>query len=309
MASNKEKLVLRVNELFHDISKNDYDNKTNLDMLAKEADRWARAGNFLQYKKPVLLLDIGTGAGFVPLVICRFLKESDRFICSDISQEMLKLAEKKLKKKKFRCKFRFLKLEKHIPLRDNSIDIVTINSVLHHIPDTEYFLNEVDRVLKKDGIIIIGHEPNVRFARNKKLVYVNHLFSLIFTPKQALKFISVKLGIFDILHQLSGFVNGKRRRLIDDRDIVAKNISEILKKENLIKRELSIGEIMSLVDYKTSGFDPFNLISGYKILHIETYHHMRAFEYANKKFFKKYSEKLKEKYPLDGRTFFCILKK
>ena len=66
---------------------------------------------------------------------------------------------------------------------------------------------------------------------------------------------------------------------------------------------------MSLVDYKTVGFDPFNLIPRYWVLYIETYHHLRGFEYNKEKFLRKYSESLKEKYPLDGRTFFVILKK
>lgn len=83
----------------------------------------------------------------------------------------------------------------------------------------------------------------------------------------------------------------------------------MLKGEGLIEKDLSIGKIMSLVDYKTGGFDPFLLISKYKLLHVKTYHHLRAFSYGNKKFLRKYNENLEDKYPLDGRTFMAIYRK
>lgn len=125
---------------------------------------------------------------------------------------MLNLAKNKLKKEKFKCNFKFLKLDKNIAIKSNSVNIITINSVLHHIPDTGYFINEIDRILKREGLVIIGHKPNIRFAKNKRLIYMNHLLSLIFAPKEELKFISVKLGIFDILDEFSEFISSKRKK-------------------------------------------------------------------------------------------------
>ncbi len=309
MIDKKEKLVVRVNELYHDLAKEDYDSTTNLEMFRQEKERWQKIKNLFKNKKSITVLDIGTGTGFIPLTICGFLKKSDQFICSDISQEMLNLARKKLKIEGFKCKFRFLKWSKDISMKGNSVDIVTINSVLHHIPNTKYFLNEVNRVLKKNGLVIIGHEPNIRFKENKYLTFINHLLAILFKPKEEMKYLSVKFGIYEILDQLSGIFSSKRKRIVYHREIIAKKISEVLRKEGLIEKDLSIREVMSLVDYKTIGFDPFNIIPKYRVLHIETYHHLRGFEYSNKKFLKRYSENLKEYYPLDGKTFLAIYRK
>ncbi len=312
MIDKKEKLVLRVNELYHDLAKDDYESTTNLKMFRQEKERWHKMGNFFKNKKSITILDIGTGAGFVPLTIYGFLKKSDMFICSDISKEMLNLLERKIKEEKFKCKFKFIKLNKDIPIKNNSIDIVTINSVLHHIPDTKYFLDEINKVLKKDGLVIIGHEPNIRFSRNKLLKYTNHILSSLLRPKDELKYISVKLGTYELIDRIARLFSLKRRKLIEKRTRLAAQINNELKKENLINRKLSIGEIMGLVDYKTGGFDPERLIEEYKLIHLETYNHLRGFDYSlldNNRMLGKINLYMREKYPLDGRTFLAVYKK
>ncbi len=47
-----------------------------------------------------------------------------------------------------------------IPYEDESFDIVSIGNSLHHIPDIGKMLNEIKRVLKPDGLFIIGEMYN-----------------------------------------------------------------------------------------------------------------------------------------------------
>ena len=42
-----------------------------------------------------------------------------------------------------------------LPLKSNSVDLVTIRFVIEHIKDTKAFVNEVERVLKSKGIVLI----------------------------------------------------------------------------------------------------------------------------------------------------------
>lgn len=310
---NMDALVRRVNELYHDLAKDDYESTTNLKMFRQEKERWQKIKNLLKNKKSVRILDIGTGAGFVPLTIASFLKRRDLFICSDVSKIILGLAKRKIKKEKFKCRFKYVKLySEQFPFEDKSIDIITINSVLHHIPNTELFLSEIDRTLKKDGILIIGHEPNIRFSKNKLLKYTNHILSSLLRPKDELKYISVKLGIYGLIDGIVRLFSLKRRKLTEERARLAEQISNELKKENLINKKLSIEEIMGLVDYKTEGFDSERLIEEYKLVHLETYHHLRGFDYSfldNNRLLKKINLYMREKYPLDGRTFLAIYRK
>ena len=43
---------------------------------------------------------------------------------------------------------------------DESLDTVYGHSFLHHLPDVPFYINEFKRVLKKNGTLILFHEPN-----------------------------------------------------------------------------------------------------------------------------------------------------
>ena len=47
-----------------------------------------------------------------------------------------------------------------LPFPDNYFDYVVGNSFLHHLPNVPKGLNELKRVLKKDGVLILFHEPS-----------------------------------------------------------------------------------------------------------------------------------------------------
>lgn len=46
-----------------------------------------------------------------------------------------------------------------IPIKANSIDVITGRSVLHHFPNLDTIANECLRVLRPDGEIVISNEP------------------------------------------------------------------------------------------------------------------------------------------------------
>lgn len=308
--TNEERLVRRVNELFHDYSKEEYENVTHVEMINKEKERWERLREYFEKDYPLVIADIGSGGGFVPLTISRYLKKQDKVICTDVSQEMLNNLKINLAKKKFKCRFKFLKIkDKTLPLKDNSANIITVNSVLHHIADTKFFLKEIDRILKEGGILIIGHEPNIRFRHNKYLINRSRLLRYLLKPKEEIKYFSIKFGVYKILNRIFGFVNPRRKIIIIKRDRISQKISSILKKENLIDKDLAITKVMSLVDYKTAGFDPINLMRGYKILHLETYNHLKGLDDKDIRFIKNYAAEIKKNYPFDGRTFLAVYEK
>ena len=57
-----------------------------------------------------------------------------------------------------------------IPFDDNALDAIVMMNVLHHVKDPENFLSECDRVLKKDGLIILIEPANTWFSR---IIYKN----------------------------------------------------------------------------------------------------------------------------------------
>ena len=309
--TKEERLVRRVNELFHDYTRDEYEGATHAEMIHKERERWNGLRKHFEKNKPMVILDIGSGSGFVPLSISQYLKKEDKLICTDVSQKMLNNLETKLVKQNFRCRFSFFKLgDKKLPFKNGSVDVVTVNSVLHHIANTQFFLKEIDRILKNKGILIIGHEPNINFYKNNLLKFNNFFIRAIFSSKDIIKDMALIFGIEESLIKFLTFINKKQKNVLIKRENLAYKINSTLKKEKLINKELSHRAIMALVDYKTKGFDPRKL-TPYKILHIETYNHLRgiARRFLKLALLKKFNYYLQKKYPFDGRTFLAVYQK
>jgi len=94
MNKYSNELVQKVNELYHDLISENYDVLYS-EMFRQEAKIWKK--NFLQYlsqKNSITILDIGTGTGFVPITIGNLLTKNCVFICTDVSQKILKIAKK-----------------------------------------------------------------------------------------------------------------------------------------------------------------------------------------------------------------------
>jgi ubiquinone/menaquinone biosynthesis C-methylase UbiE len=99
-----------------------------------------------------VVLDVATGTGF----LARQMPPSCQLICLDISVGMLERV------KATRPQGMMLLLQgdaEQLPLQNASVDVVTISSALHHLPSPPRALNEMQRVLKPGGYLLVFHEP------------------------------------------------------------------------------------------------------------------------------------------------------
>jgi len=78
---------------------------------------------------------------------------------------------------------------KTINIKDNSVDVILCNHVLHHIEHLDAMLNEIARIIKKDGLLIIK-EHNCYYKELSYVIDIYHaLYELVFRKKQNDKFI------------------------------------------------------------------------------------------------------------------------
>lgn len=101
------------------------------------------------------LLDLGCGTGFmIHLAVDLF----DDICGVDVTQAMLELVDTSSGK---------VRLEKasaeDIPFDDESFDVVTAYSFLHHTADYSLVIKEAFRVLKPSGMLYVDLEPNLHF--------------------------------------------------------------------------------------------------------------------------------------------------
>ena len=249
------KTVKNVNRVFYEVEAGEYDIR-HPEIMSGDRSWWESFGKILiktlNGRKPLTVLDIGSGTGFVVETLQNNLS-GDHIICYDLSIEMLKCSKEKFGMKDINY---LVGDAESIPFGDSSFDAVTFNSVLHHVPDYHVFLKEVNRVLKDGGCLAFAHEPNKSF------------------------FNSIFLRIVASVYKLAGFG-------MEITDSMQEKINDKLRDNGVIEEGLSKEEIIKMVDFhspveqssigidKDKGFVPSEMISNnlasFEILELREY--------------------------------------
>lgn len=107
-------------------------------------------------QKGETVLDLGSGGGIDVLISAKLVGETGKVYGLDMTEEMLKLANRN-KEKSGAENAEFLKgYIEDIPLKDESVDVVTSNCVINLTESKEAALKEAYRVLKKGGRLAIA---------------------------------------------------------------------------------------------------------------------------------------------------------
>ena len=117
------------------------------------------------------VLDLGCGSGRHIILLA---KEGFNIYGMDISKEGINLTKKNLKELGLKANLKFSSCYKKFQFIDNFFDAVISTQVIHHnyIEKIRYCISEIERVLKKDGIIFItvAAKKNMIGATKSKLV-------------------------------------------------------------------------------------------------------------------------------------------
>jgi arsenite methyltransferase len=107
-----------------------------------------------------VVLDLGAGGGFDVFIAGRKVGPTGRAIGVDMTPEMLAKARKNIATYRERSglnnvEFRLGEIE-HLPLADNSVEVVISNCVLNLSPDKSQVWREIARVLKPGGRVAVS---------------------------------------------------------------------------------------------------------------------------------------------------------
>ncbi|MDD5569967.1 MAG: bifunctional demethylmenaquinone methyltransferase/2-methoxy-6-polyprenyl-1,4-benzoquinol methylase UbiE [Bacteroidales bacterium] len=139
----------------------------------------------LKKYKPKTILDIATGSG--DMAIHAIKANPDKITGVDISEEMIAVAIKKIKKRKLENKIEIIKADaENLEFGDNTFDAVTVCFGVRNFENLEKGLKEIHRALKPNGFVVI-----LEFSK-PKIPVIKELYEFYF--KKIVPFIGKKLS-------------------------------------------------------------------------------------------------------------------
>ena len=102
------------------------------------------------------VLDLGSGAGFDCFLAARQMEGTGQVIGVDMTPEMLSKARANAAKGGYaNVEFRLGEIE-HLPVADNSVDVIISNCVINLSPDKPQVYAEAGRVLRRGGRVAVS---------------------------------------------------------------------------------------------------------------------------------------------------------
>lgn len=100
-------------------------------------------------------LDVGTGPAQIPILLAK-QSPNIHITAIDLSKEMLKIAKRHIEDANLADRITLEHIDaKVLPYPDNEFDGLISNSIVHHIHDAEKALQEMGRVVKANGAVLI----------------------------------------------------------------------------------------------------------------------------------------------------------
>lgn len=133
--------------------------KDDLADVSLESNMGLGCGNpvaIASLKEGEIVLDLGSGGGFDCFLSRRQVGETGYVIGVDMTPEMIKLSRKNAEKSGFsNVEFRLGEIE-HLPVEDNSVDVIISNCVINLSLDNQQVFKEAYRVLRPEGRLSIS---------------------------------------------------------------------------------------------------------------------------------------------------------
>lgn len=199
-------------------------------------DHWV---DYCKFVKKILprnsknkILDIGSNDGFLVHYLKKLTKSKSIFGL-DASPVMVKLA----KKKYGNFFYSGLAENSHKIFNNNEFDLITCNNVLNHSSDPISFLISINKLLKKDGKILVEVLDWRHSLKNKLFDQIYHEHTLYFSPKT-----------ISILFSKAGFYISKIEK-IDYHGGSLRVLAKKSKKIKLFKDDVTLKKCRELANY------------------------------------------------------------
>lgn len=155
------------------------------------------------------LLEVGSGRGRFCLDIAKKFPKSE-VIGIDLSKQMVDYSNNEAKRQRLVNPTFFVGNANNLQFVDNNFDVVLCLQVLMHIPDKIRVLNEIKRVPKRGGLIIVNQinsshkwRTKVRGLKNRLRVPISEFISIKILKKTRIMFRSSESEFRELIQQIN----------------------------------------------------------------------------------------------------------
>jgi ubiquinone/menaquinone biosynthesis C-methylase UbiE len=103
----------------------------------------------------IKILDVGTGTARIPILMCQ---QQPQYLITgiDLAQSMLIIGQRNIEEAGLNQRIRLERVDsKRMPYPDLEFDVVVSNSLVHHLPDPLSFFEEIKRLIRPGGAMLI----------------------------------------------------------------------------------------------------------------------------------------------------------
>jgi ubiquinone/menaquinone biosynthesis C-methylase UbiE len=105
------------------------------------------------------VLDIGCGPGFFSIEMAKMVGESGRVIAADLQEGMLEKVRDKIKGTELEERITLHKCQENKTGVCDNVDFALLFYVVHEVPNIEELFNEIVKILKPNGQVLIVEPP------------------------------------------------------------------------------------------------------------------------------------------------------
>src|SRR5690606_39121891 len=143
----------QIRQMFDNISE-DYDGLNRVISFGTDIKWRKKIVSFLKEKSPKTILDIATGTGDLAIALAQ--TGAEKIVGLDLSPGMLEVGKEKVSRKNLQDTIEMVVGDsENLPFEDNSFDAVTVAFGVRNFENLEKGLEEIRRVLKKGGNLVI----------------------------------------------------------------------------------------------------------------------------------------------------------
>jgi ubiquinone/menaquinone biosynthesis C-methylase UbiE len=118
-------------------------------------------------REGMTVLEVGSGMGFFTLPLARLVGDSGRVVCVDLQEKMIRAVKKRATRAGLINRIE-LRVSTPISLCIDDlvekVDFALVFAVVHEVPDAKQFLLEIQRSLRKGGLLLFS-EPAGHVSR------------------------------------------------------------------------------------------------------------------------------------------------